>query len=473
MPLILPFGRKLNVVNWVGDDLATQSDVGLLQVGQGQYLGGWVKFTRGRSVTSVCAPGRAAGFTGLLPHKHLVTGNGFGGSLDWMKCYFTDLARAGYTNFVTGKLLNGYGEKPGTNGAFEIATPFPQLGIHRACIMHCSPSYALLPNTSNDYIDEAGNITLGAPNRVNANDPGPGELVGDAHYTPDCWWDYAAAAARPGRDVKSFITDCLTRPGQPWSVYVGDKASHVPVTPATRYTSTSIAFADNAAFGVDPATTGHPPFIVDMAAPPQDWTPEAIQAAHDSTLQRLRTVRASDDSLKALMDFLNANNLLDKTIIILRGDQTDFGGELRIDGGKGTQHPASASLNLRIRMPVAAGSPNYVCDAAVCDMDVAATIRDVCGARAKFLEDGMSMAPLLINPARAFREASPSFALSANPRYEGLNFADGVTWGRGIPGTNTSGQEYTWPDTWATYSTGASPSRGEKLDAIKAAYGYA
>lgn len=450
MPLYLPYGRRLNIINIVGDDYPTGPLDGFPTSLGARYKGGWIHFRRGRVVLSLCGPARGCGMTGRLPQHHRMLTNDTGADFDWTRTYFCDLARAGYINFVTGKLMNGYGEPGGNTGAFEIALPFPQIGIHKAKIMHCPPRYALLADTGITYIDETGAIT------------GSQTLdVGDAFYYPDRWKTF----------VEDFITSMLPTPGVPWSVYVGDKASHTPITPASRYAATSISFTDNAAFGVDPVATGQPQFIIDQAD--TGWNQTKIDAAHATKLDRLRTLRATDDSTKHVIDFLDTNGLLPKTALFFRCDQTDFSGEERLDGGKGTQLKPSNFMEFFVRCPVAAGSPNFECDLSVNDMDVACTIRKICGAASHYMEDGMSLDQIMLNPAiTSFREASPYFNPIKNPECEGLNFENGVTWGRGVAGTDIAGQEYNYTDEWCTVNTGPNAVNAAKLNRVKAIYGF-
>lgn len=452
MALALPFGFRPNIINIVGDDYPTGAIDGFRNTLKVNYKGGWRRIKKGNAVLSLCGPARACGFTGILPQKHLMlsndTGQAFTDAGMWFRTYLADLARVGYVNFVGGKLLNGYGEPVGNAGHFTIPTPFPQIGIHKAHIIYGSPQYGLGAagaGNGNQFIDENGTIT----GDKDAD-------VGDSFYYPDMW----------GRDVEAFITSRLSKPGEPWSVYIGDKASHVPITPATRYVGTPITYADNAGFGVG---TGQPQFIIDQQVVP--WDATAIANAHATKLLRLQTLYASDDSLKHLLDFLDTNGLLSTTMIIWRCDQTDFSGEAQVDGGKGTQHKASNFLEMYVRPPGPAGGSNFDCEQAVCDMDVASTIRHVCGAASHYMEDGMSIVPILLDNNAAFREATPYFNPTKNPECEGLNFANGVRWGRGVAGGHAAGQEYNWTDEWCTVNTGANPANAAKLQLIKNRYG--
>lgn len=448
--LALPFGKQVNIINWRGDDLPWNSDLGLLNVGQGQYLGGWVKFTNGGAVTSLCGPGRMAGFTGQMPQKHRMWSNDTGEDVDWFTTYFCDLARRGYTNFVGGKLLNGYGEPVQNDGAFQISDSFPTLGIHKAKIIYGSPQYGLGDvgeGNGNQYIDEAGTVVGNKDNDV-----------GDAFYYPDLWLTH----------VTDFLAGVPV--GRPWSIYIGDKASHIPITPATRYAATSISWTDDPGFGIDPTggVTRQPQFIIDDAE--TNWGQSKQDEVRTDQLNRLRTLRASDDSLKALIDLVVARGELANTIILISGDQTDYSGQLRVAGGKGTNHWACNALNLRVRRPVAASTPNTTCDALVCDADIASTIRHAAGAIAKFGEDGMSFAPLLSAPAMEFRRSRPYFNLHKPPELAGIVTAGPVTYGQGVPGRYPS-EEYHWTDRYCTVNAGKNAELRRETNALLDTFG--
>lgn len=449
MAISLPFGRQVNIINWRGDDLPWNSDLGLLQVGQGQYLGGWVKFNNAGAVTSLCGPGRMAGFTGRMPQTHRMWSNDTGEDVNWLITYFADLARRGYTNFVGGKLLNGYGEPPQNNGNFTIPHSFPEIGIHKAKIMYGPPRYGLGgAGTGNQYIDEAGNVAGSVENDH-----------GDAFYYPDLWLTH----------VTSFLSGVPV--GQPWSIYIGDKASHIPITPATRYANTSITWDDNPAFGVDPTggVSRQPQFVIDDAE--ANWGNSKQDEVRAENLERLRALRASDDSLKGVIDLVNARGELPNTLIIVSGDQTDYSGELRQAGGKGTNHWAANSLNLRVRRPVAASSPNTTCEALVCDADIAATIRHACGAVAKYGEDGMSFVNQLTNPTMPFRQSRPYFNLYKNPEMAGLITGGPVTYGKGAPDGGYPNEEYTWTDRYCTVNAGKNAEYRREVDAFLDIFG--
>jgi hypothetical protein len=451
MSITLPFGSQVNIINWRGDDLPWNSDLGLINVGQGQYRGGWVKFNNAGAVTSLCGPGRMAGFTGRMPQTHRMWSNDTGEDVNWLTTYFCDLARRGYTNFVGGKLLNGYGEPNGNKGHFTIPYAFPEIGIHKCTIIYGSPQYGLgAPGhgNGNQYINEAGTVT----GDKDAD-------VGDAFYYPDLWLTH----------VTSFLSGVPV--GRPWSIYIGDKASHIPITPATRYQNTSISWTDDPGFGVDPrgGSSIQPQFIIDDAE--TNWNQAAQDSARTDQLNRLRTLRASDDSLKALIDLVESRGELANTIILLSGDQTDYSGQMRQAGGKGTNHWASNALNLRVRKPVSALSPNSECNALVCDADIAATIRHACGAVAKYGEDGMSFAPLLTNPTMEFRKSRPYFNLIKPPEVAGLITAGPVTYGKGVSSGRYPNDEYTWTDRYCTFNAGKNEEFRRETEAMLDMFG--
>lgn len=441
MAVSLPFGKQVNIINWRGDDLPWNSDVGLIQVAQGKYRGGWMKFTRAGAVFSLCAPGRMAAWTGFMPQRHGVLSNNLNGlTLNWNSLYFKDLARRGYTNFVCGKFQNGYGELD-ENG-FTIAQSFPSMGIHK-----CKIIYGEIGYDGNDFIDETGAIDTTAG-------------TGDAFYYPDLWLS----------QVTTFLNGVPA--GRPWSIYIGDKASHTPVEPPTRYANTSISWTDDPGFGVDPraGTTKQPQFIIDDAD--LNWTQNKIDNTRELHLDRLRALRASDDSLKALIDLVESRGELGNTLILLSGDQTDYSGQLRNTGGKGTNHWACNQLNLRVRLPVAGGSANYDdCHALVCDPDIASTIRHACGAVAAYGEDGMSFVPLLNDPGSQFRRSRPFFNFDQRPEVVGLITGGPVTYGYGLSNGRYPNEEYHWVDEHCTINRGKNDELRRETDALLQSFG--
>lgn len=452
MPVALPYGRQVNIINWRGDDLPWNSGLGLVNIGDGQYLGGWTTFDYARAVISVCGPGRMAGFTGLFPQRHHMWDNGSGRDCDFNQCYFVDLAKRGYRNGLIGKFLNGYGETGGAG--FTTTVPFP--GVHWMRAFYGNPNYF-----ENNFMTQAGVLVGGRDEPDNGDhNPGAGQ-TGDTYYYPRLWREQATA----------FLATVPI--GQPWSLYIGDKASHVDdpgdgskvVYRESIYQNTNITWTDDPSFGLDPqnGTTSQPQFMVNDAEKTWDNTVELD--ARQLQKNRLRALRSSDDSLKLLIDLVVSRGELANTLIILSGDQTDYSGQWRITGGKNSPHWGANRLALRVRRPVANGAANNACFARVMDPDIATSIRDACGAVASKGQEGMSFLPLLTAPDLEFRRSAPYYNLNRAPEIGGLN-APGKIYGRGVAGTKHEGTEFCWTDYYNINNSGPNPELSRELDAM-------
>lgn len=457
---VLPYGKQVNIINWRGDDAPWNMNHGLRNVIEALYLGGWTTFRHSRAVISLCAPGRMAGFTGLVPQRHLMWDNASGDDVDWQQTYFVDLAKRGYRNGVFGKLLNGAWESG--HGGFTPPNPLP--GVHYMRAIHGAPNYF-----ENTFIRQDGVLVGGLEEADSGNHtPGDGQ-VGDTYYYPKLW--------------RTHVTNFLaTVPiGQPWSIYIGDKASHIDtvggeqvVSTETQYAATSITWTDDPSFGVSPTggNSRQPQHIIDNAE--TNWSNSDAVAARALHLDRLRSLYTSDDSLKVLIDLVVTRGELANTLIIISCDQTDFSGQLQSAGGKGTNNWASNMLSMSIRSPVAAASPNNTCDAVVNDMDIAETIRHACGAGHSYqTPDGMSMIPLLATPELAFRYATPYFNLYKNPEIAGLTTADGRTYGKGTPEGGYPHDEFCWDDPYNIHNIGKVPELSTMVDVLLDIHGRA
>ena len=107
----------------------------------------------------------------------------------------------------------------------------------------------------------------------------------------------------------------------------------------------------------------------------------------------LRVVASIDDNVGRLLDYLDANNLTDNTIVVYTSDQGFFLG----DHGwfdKRLMYEQSLQMPLLIRYPdqINAGS---VCDEIVVNVDFGPTLLELCGVSVAEHVQGRSFAPLL------------------------------------------------------------------------------
>ena len=105
------------------------------------------------------------------------------------------------------------------------------------------------------------------------------------------------------------------------------------------------------------------------------------------------TLKGVDDSVGAVLDFLDENNLAEDTLVIYMGDNGfSFGEHGLID--KRHFYEESAKVPLLVRWPtrLKAGAP---IDALIQNIDIAPTILDAAGLRAPANMQGMSFIPLM------------------------------------------------------------------------------
>lgn len=442
----LPYGFKPNIIVFNLDDAPLDfATVGLRTTVGVNYLGGWNAFDRTNCTVSLCAPDRVTCFTGVMPQIHNMTGNQAnegGGVIEPRLFYFTALSAIGYINGLYGKWVNGAGES-GTGGAFDLPLTPRQPGVHNQYIMSGAPSY-------DDWYGNDG---------VNA-------LVHHVGTDTANWSDDVM-----GTKMTTFIDSCVANnPGVPFSIYCGFKSSHVSYTPPDRYAATSISFTNNDAFGVDPSIVGaagyaQPQWMIDDAD--SNWQQSDIDAFNADHLEKHRCHYGADDSIKAVIDKLVTYNLLDKTLIIVKTDNAANMGEFRQQSAKGSMLKSAQDCVMYVRAPVASGSPNYtITNQSVSDMDVAATIYHVSGAKSRYTLNGQSFQPLLNNASQTHREVAPYTNLwKDSPCGIGGVTASGVVAGytpakslETGDATNTPGERYSWADTYCLTNLGGNDS---------------
>lgn len=125
------------------------------------------------------------------------------------------------------------------------------------------------------------------------------------------------------------------------------------------------------------------------------------ESQHKQILQNYRgalgTLLSVDDGVERIMGQLEASGVLDNTIVIFTSDNGFFYGEHRFMYGKYQPYEESLAVPLMIRGPgVAVGETN---NAVVTNADLAPTILEATGAKALRTMDGVSLRPLLSDPA--------------------------------------------------------------------------
>jgi arylsulfatase A-like enzyme len=142
---------------------------------------------------------------------------------------------------------------------------------------------------------------------------------------------------------------------------------------------------------------------------------------------RLESLLAVDEMVGELVDAVKAKGELGRTVFIFTSDNGWFGGEHRIRAGKTLHYEESSRVPLIIRGPgIPKGAQRPQLSA---NIDLAPTIVDLAGARAKRKVDGSSLMPLIerkrFDPGRAilieaFNQADPSDLDGPDLRYSAV-----------------------------------------------------
>ncbi len=342
----------------------------------------------------MCCPSRATGLTGQYAHNHKVMGNkapdGGYGRLDGSNTLPVWLREAGYETAHVGKYLNGYhGPEvpPGWDHWFGLADP---------------STYRVY-----DYMVIADGKTVHY-----------GEDEDD--YQTDVLARKAEALLREmSHTGKPFFLSVAPVP--PHQERSDEDAQGTPPRPAPRHQGMFAKEPLPAKASYDEADVADkPPHIRKL--------PHLGPAKKDLILRtyraRLESLQAVDEMVERLMNTLEETSQLDRTVVIFTSDNGFFLGEHRIVDGKLLPYEESIRVPLIIR---GGGFPaGHVADQPVANIDLAPTIVELTGAKARRKMDGRSLRPLALNPSLGKDRALLVEGLSRNsakPSYEGIRTA--------------------------------------------------
>ncbi|HEX4872495.1 MAG TPA: sulfatase [Nevskiaceae bacterium] len=331
-----------------------------------------VDFLRSYVTLSLCCPSRASLLTGRYAHNTDVLSNttdrggyaGFRDSGQEADTVAVKLAAAGYRTAYLGKYLNGY---PADDWPAPFVTP-PGWGEWMVPV-DAFPKSHPYPQYNYDLIDGSTATRRGSA---------PADYFGDV--------------------VGNRLLDYVSRECGPFLVVAGFVTPHNPGTPAPRHAN-------------DPVTLPprHPSFNeADVSDKPR-WlqlnpllTEEQI-ASYDATqVQRLRSLKALDETVGALIERLDRRGLLERTHLIYTSDNGWHMGEHRLKPNKNTVFEHDIGVPLIWRGPgVAEGRTSQ---ALALNIDIAPTLLDLAGVRDDLeTRDGRSLAAVLANPEAPLR----------------------------------------------------------------------
>jgi arylsulfatase A-like enzyme len=400
-----------NIVWLVSDHQAHASHPALEAPGANlplrQYMArNGVRFERAYTVLPVCTPARASMLTGLYPHRHGITENDgrFGGReglCEQDRLLSHDLLEAGCRCAYFGKWhlsnhasaqdfgfegfsLPGYGYPYGT-------------GEYRAYLERYDlPEPVVL-------IEQAGESRQGQGQRVSMVD------------APD-WFDYESGSAlleSPVATHEAFFVSRLAcewiesqaTEGEPFFLRVDPWGPHPPYIVAQPLLGTfdDLAPAPTANLGSD--LSHRPQHHRDY----RDYWHEVLGLDLEGWRRQVARchehVGLVEAALYEVLQTLERLDLLDSTVVIFTADHGDAIGS---NGGVSNKGGLMVEETLRIPLLVCGPDPiarGETCDRLVTNMDLYATIADLCGLGIEDRLDGDSLLPLLMQPsATGWRE---------------------------------------------------------------------
>lgn len=333
-------------------------------------------FTQFFAPTPLCCPSRVSMLRGQYAHNHGVLRNtgddaGFsallasGGESDTLA---TRLQAAGYNTALIGKYLNGYVPANDPN------VPVPQTYV---------------PPGWDTWVS---GVTHSAYNSFDYTLNVNGALLDRGHNEDDYITDVLATYALDFLD-QAASTD------QPFFLFLTPYAPHAPAIPAPRHAGMFRGATAPRTPAFNEEDVSDKPAWIQTA----NLLSERKQQRVDETYQeRLESLQAVDEMVRAVIANLDAHGLLASTYILFMSDNGFFLGEHRQPSGKDAPYDAATHIPLIIRGPgVAAGTR---ADDIVLTTDLLPTITDLAGVAAPAFVDGRSWVPLWAEANPPWRE---------------------------------------------------------------------
>jgi N-acetylglucosamine-6-sulfatase len=315
-----------------------------------------VVFNSAYITTPNCCPSRSSILTGLYTSHHNVWHNGF--RLE--KTTFVEaLQEQGYFTGVVGKYLNSYPLQSGDSPLAEF-----------------------------DFWVAHGSMSGGGYNNFElfVQD----EVMRSEKYLTYVERDYAL----------NFLEQAHKQSERPFFLLFAPHAPHTPATPAPEDKNLYEDLAPYRPASFNEADISDKPGWLQEQKPL--LTEENIATMDEYRLDQLRSLRAADQAVAAILNTLEEQGEIDNTLIIFLSDNGEQWGEHRLDG-KNTPYEPSIHVPFAIRYPalVTAGGSN---DHLVANIDIAPTIYDLLNLDPPYALDGLSLLPLLTGEPVAWRD---------------------------------------------------------------------
>jgi arylsulfatase A-like enzyme len=351
---------KPNIVFILTDDLDAQS-VGQMPALQSLLAQGGTTFSHAYAAAPLCAPARASILTGRLPHNHDVHNNtppdggfeSFYASGLEANTVATALHAAGYRTGLVGKYMNDY---PKTADGGYIPPGWDDWAVHTGAaeyftyFMNINRVYQLFGTDEKDYITDVMN----------------------------------------GLSVDFVNKNAAITPRQPFFLYIGTVAPHLPAMAAPRH-GAAFPYAE---------VPRDPSFNEDDVSDKPGWVrrfpplaPADVDALDHIYRKRLQTMLAVDDLLQSVVQALQATGELDRTYFFFSSDNGFEQGQHRQPNGKGLMYEESIRVPLLVHGP---GVPAGVTrDQFVSHVDFLPTFVELATGQSITTVDGRSFVPLL------------------------------------------------------------------------------
>ncbi len=332
---------------------------------------------------SLCCPSRSTFLTGQYAHNHGVLGNfppdGGYGALDHRNTLPVWLQRAGYSTALVGKYLNGYG------GQLKKTVP---------------PGYTQWYGLVDPSTYRYWNFTISENGEPTKYGRKPG------NYQTDVLADRAVAL------VRSFAGS-----RKPFFLWVAFMAPHSDITspqklavPAPRHQGDLAGEELSGAPSINEAdVSDKPAHIRDLPLLTEDELAEA-ELQYE---RRLEALLAVDEAVARIVAELKKTGELSNTVIVFVSDNGYLLGEHRLPEGKVLPYEES------IRLPLIVRGPGFVkgatASAFAANIDLAPTIVELARATPKRTMDGISLVPVLEDPATSWER---DFVIESGPNPE-------------------------------------------------------
>ncbi|MEW5986827.1 MAG: sulfatase [Chloroflexota bacterium] len=358
-----------------------------------------VTFTNAFASNPVCCPARASLLSGgfLAQHTNVLTNDWpNGGALRFSdsQTLATLLQQNGYQTAMIGKYLNEFDELLAANPAGAYVPPGWSSFIASHKLLDWNTSFRFL---------------IGSSTWEN-----PGVGVIRSFDSGIYLTDFMKVKALEFLDETCPDETCTS----PFFLFLSTNAPHEPATPADRHATLYSDFVyDERGWAEQPDgdVTDKPVYVQELAA---DWDPVAREEFHRD---QLRSLRAVDEALQAIVHNLEEKNLLSSTVIIFASDNGYLWGEHKVDG-KFKPYEESIRVPLVVVMPGV--EPRTDDNLVAVDLDIAPTIMELAQID-PVGSDGVSLVSLMQDPNTAWREELLIQHFAGRiPSWAGLRTAD-------------------------------------------------